>query len=54
MTAYLHYPHIVLTGNEETLKLIDSAVFALCLEDDQPTDPNDVSRKFLHGEAGRM
>eukprot|EP00105_Crassostrea_gigas_P016944 XP_011434533.1 PREDICTED: carnitine O-palmitoyltransferase 2, mitochondrial-like [Crassostrea gigas] len=41
-------------GNEETLKLIDSAVFTLCLEDDQPTDPNDVTRKFLHGEAGRI
>jgi hypothetical protein len=41
-------------GNDETLKLIDSSVLAVCLEEDKPTDPNAMSRMFLHGEAGRM
>ncbi|XP_061187817.1 carnitine O-palmitoyltransferase 2, mitochondrial-like [Saccostrea echinata] len=45
---------LISLGNEETLKLIDSAVFALCLEDGKPTDPNAITRMFLHGEAGRI
>jgi carnitine O-palmitoyltransferase 2 len=37
-------------GNEETLKLIDSAVFALSLEDSESDDPNELSRLFLYGD----
>jgi hypothetical protein len=29
-------------------------MFAVCLEEDTPTDPNAMSRMFLHGEAGQM
>ncbi|KAL3852858.1 hypothetical protein ACJMK2_016467 [Sinanodonta woodiana] len=37
--------------NEKTLKLIDSAVFALILDDHAPTDPNEITRTFLHGDG---
>ncbi|XP_050413982.1 carnitine O-palmitoyltransferase 2, mitochondrial [Patella vulgata] len=42
---------LVNAGNENTLKLVDGAVFALVLDDAQPTDPNQVSRAFLHGNG---
>ncbi|XP_056001188.1 carnitine O-palmitoyltransferase 2, mitochondrial-like [Ostrea edulis] len=45
---------LISLGNEETLKLIDSSIFALCFEDNKPTDPNAITRMFLHGEAGRI
>nr|XP_022297829.1 carnitine O-palmitoyltransferase 2, mitochondrial-like [Crassostrea virginica] len=45
---------LISLGNEEAIKLIDSSVFSLCLEDDAPTDPNAITRKFLHGEPGRI
>ncbi|BFZ05488.1 hypothetical protein BsWGS_08529 [Bradybaena similaris] len=37
--------------NENKLRLIESAMFALCLDDEQPSDPNAASRCFLHGDA---
>jgi hypothetical protein len=52
---HLGYHNILYNlGNEETLTLIDSSMFAVCLEEDTPTDPNAMSRMFLHGEAGQM
>ena len=38
-------------GNEEVLKLIDSAVFALCLDDHDVSSIADVTRTFLHGDG---
>uniref|UniRef100_A0A2C9JQV6 Choline/carnitine acyltransferase domain-containing protein n=1 Tax=Biomphalaria glabrata TaxID=6526 RepID=A0A2C9JQV6_BIOGL len=37
--------------NENKLRIIESAIFVLCLDDDQPKDPNDLSRKFLYGDG---
>ena len=37
--------------NAETLKTIDSALFVLCLEHDQPTTKEDVQRCYIHGDA---
>ncbi|KAH9508189.1 Carnitine O-palmitoyltransferase 2, mitochondrial [Bulinus truncatus] len=37
--------------NETKLRVIESAIFALCLDDDQPDDPNGISRKFLYGDG---
>lgn len=38
-------------GNEEVLKLIDSAVFVLCLDDHDVSSIADVTRTFLHGDG---
>lgn len=38
-------------GNEKTLKMIDSAAFILTLDDCAPTDPNKITRNFLHGDG---
>ncbi|XP_023932320.1 carnitine O-palmitoyltransferase 2, mitochondrial [Lingula anatina] len=38
-------------GNTEQLKMVDSAVFALILDDDIPKDPIEVSRLHLHGNG---
>ena len=38
-------------GNEEVLKLIDSAVFVLCLDDHDVNSVADVTRTFLHGDG---
>ncbi|CAG5131342.1 unnamed protein product, partial [Candidula unifasciata] len=37
--------------NENKLRLIESAMFALCLDDEQPSDPNAISRCFLYGDG---
>jgi len=37
--------------NEDNLRLIDGAMFVLCLDDDQPADPNSVTRSFLYGNG---
>ncbi|ESP01146.1 hypothetical protein LOTGIDRAFT_225472 [Lottia gigantea] len=42
---------LINAGNEVALELVDSAVFTLILDDDKPTDPNAVSRSFLHGDG---
>lgn len=38
-------------GNEEVLKLIDSAIFLLCLDDHEVNSIADVTRTFLHGDG---
>jgi carnitine O-palmitoyltransferase 2 len=39
-------------GNETQLKIIDSALFNVCLDDnDVGNDPYDVTRQFLHGDG---
>ncbi|XP_077986984.1 carnitine O-palmitoyltransferase 2, mitochondrial-like [Glandiceps talaboti] len=40
-------------GNAETLKLVDSAVFCLCLDDNEPglEDPVKLTRAMLHGDG---
>ena len=38
-------------GNEETLCQIDSAVFALCLDTLDTTDPIELSRSYLYGDT---
>lgn len=37
--------------NEERLRLIDGAMLVLCLDDDQPGDPDSVTRSFLFGNG---
>ncbi|XP_041348084.1 carnitine O-palmitoyltransferase 2, mitochondrial-like [Gigantopelta aegis] len=43
--------NLVNSGNEHLLKLIDGAMFALALDDKHLTDPNDISRSFLHSDG---
>lgn len=38
-------------GNGPTLNKIDTALFALCLDDKNSNDPNDITRQFLHGDG---
>ena len=33
------------------MKLVDSALFALILDDHTPSCPNEMTRTFLHGDA---
>ncbi|XP_011339899.1 carnitine O-palmitoyltransferase 2, mitochondrial isoform X2 [Ooceraea biroi] len=44
--------HLIETGNQEILKKIDSAVFALILDDEEiGTDYNQLMRKYLHTDG---
>ena len=36
-------------GNAESLRVVDSALFVLCLDDDAPATPEAVARTMLHG-----
>lgn len=38
-------------GNEEAQRLIDSAIFVLCLDDHGVESVADVTRTFLHGDG---
>ena len=38
-------------ANETKLCAIESAVFSLSLDDDQPEDPNAVTRSMLYGDG---
>lgn len=38
-------------GNKEVLKLIDGAIFVLCLDDHEVNSIADVTRTFLHGDG---
>ena len=38
-------------SNDGFMKLVDSALFALILDDHTPADPNDITRTFLHGDG---
>ncbi|XP_071081825.1 carnitine O-palmitoyltransferase 2, mitochondrial-like [Haliotis cracherodii] len=42
---------LVDAGNEATLRHLDSAIFALVLDEEAPQDPDGVSRLFLHGDG---
>lgn len=37
--------------NEKKLRSIESAMFGLCLDDEQPSDPNEITRTFLYGDG---
>ncbi|KAL4226898.1 Carnitine O-palmitoyltransferase 2 [Mactra antiquata] len=37
--------------NEGYMKLVDSALFALILDDAAPENPNEITRNFLHGDG---
>ncbi|KAK3794005.1 hypothetical protein RRG08_028439 [Elysia crispata] len=37
--------------NEKKLRSIESSMFGLCLDDDQPGDPNAITRSFLYGDG---
>ncbi|XP_052778976.1 carnitine O-palmitoyltransferase 2, mitochondrial-like isoform X2 [Mya arenaria] len=37
--------------NDGYMKLVDSALFVLVLDDDAPADPNAITRNFLHGDG---
>lgn len=41
----------MLPGNQESLQAIDSSLFVVCLEDNEPTTPEQVSRAMLYGDA---
>ena len=38
-------------ANEDSLKLIESAILCLCLDDDDTDNLNDAMRNFLHGNG---
>ncbi|XP_064632032.1 carnitine O-palmitoyltransferase 2, mitochondrial-like [Lineus longissimus] len=38
-------------GNEEALQLIDSGLFCFCFDDENPKDPNHLTKMFLHGNG---
>ncbi|XP_028398287.1 carnitine O-palmitoyltransferase 2, mitochondrial-like [Dendronephthya gigantea] len=40
-----------LMSNTEPLKMIDSALFVLCLDQDEPETPGEVTKVFLHGDG---
>ncbi|OWF48755.1 carnitine O-palmitoyltransferase 2, mitochondrial-like [Mizuhopecten yessoensis] len=42
---------LLANGNGPTLNKIDTALFALCLDDKNSDDPNDITRQFLHGDG---
>lgn len=39
-------------GNEEVMKMIDSAIFVMCLDDHGVDSVADATRTFLHGDGG--
>ena len=42
----------MLPSNQESLQAIDSSLFIMCLEDNEPDTPEQVSRVMLYGDAG--
>lgn len=42
---------LVAAGNTETLQLVDSAIFCLCLDDETMKDPVHISHNMLHGDG---
>ena len=40
-----------LMSNAEPLKMIDSALFVLCLDESEPESPDEVTKVFLHGDG---
>lgn len=42
---------VILSGNGEQLDLIDTALFALCLDTESPKDKAAEMRQFLHGNG---
>ena len=41
----------MLSSNQESLQAIDSSLFVVCLEDNEPATPEQVSRAMLYGDA---
>lgn len=41
----------MLPSNQESLQAIDSSLFVVCLDDDEPVTPEQVSRAMLYGDA---
>ncbi|CAE1255869.1 CPT2 [Acanthosepion pharaonis] len=44
-------PHLLACGNEETLKMVDSAVFVISLESQSPPTTIEMIETFLHGDG---
>lgn len=42
---------LIENGNESQLKLIDNALFCLCLDDLKTAEPSTLIRSFLHGNG---
>ena len=40
-----------LISNIEPLKMIDSSLFVLCLDESEPESPEELTRVFLHGDG---
>ena len=40
-----------MVANTEPLKMIDSALFVLCLDGEEPETPEEVTKVFLHGDG---
>lgn len=38
-------------ANHESLKMIDSALFAICLDECSPSDPVELTKVMLHGDG---
>jgi len=43
--------NVFFKGNSEKLRLIDSALFALALDDTGPEDVTQISKSFLHSDG---
>lgn len=41
----------MLPSNQESLQAIDGSLFVLCLDENEPTTPELVSRNMLYGDA---
>jgi hypothetical protein len=43
--------HYLLSGNEDALHMLDSGLFCFCFDDENPKDPNHLTKMFLHGDG---
>lgn len=44
--------HLLEAGNEKSLKLIDTALFNICLDEEEMNkDPYTMMRQYLHGDG---
>lgn len=45
------HERLLKAGNEENLQLLDSGLFCFCFDDENPQDPNHLTKMFLHGDG---
>ncbi|XP_032237594.2 carnitine O-palmitoyltransferase 2, mitochondrial [Nematostella vectensis] len=50
--ARLRQAITAIPANQEAMRLIDSAIFTICLDDEVPSDPMHLARIMLHGDGG--